>query len=318
MSRLFDELSRLFTPIVPPVVVDISNIGAYYGLTEKPEWDYENDFPNSAPPFPHAFYEMHEPPRKMFDGEVREVQNPKANQFGLLVRSFEIDSPDFEWQLANVRRNLPEHRAVIEQQLVGSKWLCVVQGYCHLAFMKAVERPLTAVYGVTAIGQLHDVPNGFMTCVDAGFCDRLKHVISLPKGARDDITPGSAFASEMINPYLLALSFMHCKNVVRKENVPPPKVQARRAKDGKPPLTKYYTLEIEAMKRTLQSEGGISTNGLKRALHICRGHFATYSADKPLFGHYVGAVWKPQHVKGSKAAGEIVKDYAVKGPKVTP
>ena len=68
------------------------------------------------------------------------------------------------------------------------------------------------------------------------------------------------------------------------------------------------------MKATLQSEGGASKNGLKKALHICRGHFATYTQDAPLFGNFVGTVWKPQHVRGNAQHGAVVKDYRVLAP----
>lgn len=116
-------------------------------------------------------------------------------------------------------------------------------------------------------------------------------------------------------PLMLAVSFAHCKNVVLPEVLPAPKVSRKAEKNYGTPLTRYRVLEIQGMREVLQSEGGVSEAGLKRALHICRGHFATYSPEKPLFGRYAGTFWKPQHVKGSKERGEVVKDYAVKAPK---
>jgi hypothetical protein len=114
----------------------------------------------------------------------------------------------------------------------------------------------------------------------------------------------------LINVYL-AMSFAHCKNVSLVEHSTPPKVAAKRAKAGKPVGVTYKTLVIDGMKETLRTEGGIQQNGLKKALHICRGHFATYTADRPLFGKVVGTVWKPMHTRGTKERGEVVKDYKV-------
>ena len=94
----------------------------------------------------------------------------------------------------------------------------------------------------------------------------------------------------------------------------PGKVAKKRRKAGKPVGTVYKTLAIEPMKAVLSSEGGVTTNGLKRALHICRGHFATYTADKPLFGHFVGTVWRPMHTRGNKKHGEVKKDYRIEAP----
>ena len=112
----------------------------------------------------------------------------------------------------------------------------------------------------------------------------------------------------------LALTFAHCKNVALQDHHTPPKVAKKRAKAGKPIGTTYKTLLIDPMKETLRTEGGIEKNGLKKALHICRGHFATYTEDKPLFGKITGTFWKPMHVRGNKKRGEVKKDYAIGAP----
>lgn len=67
------------------------------------------------------------------------------------------------------------------------------------------------------------------------------------------------------------------------------------------------------MREAIRREGDIETNGLKKALHICRGHFANYSPEHPLFGKYVGQFWKPSHVRGSIGSGAVVKDYKIVG-----
>lgn len=116
----------------------------------------------------------------------------------------------------------------------------------------------------------------------------------------------------VVYPALLTFSFMHCKNVRRVENLPDEKLQKARERKGKDPLTKFYTLEINPMKEVLRKEGQVSKNGLARALHICRGHFAHYTEERPLFGKVSGRFWVPAHVRGSKDAGEVKKDYSVK------
>jgi len=102
-------------------------------------------------------------------------------------------------------------------------------------------------------------------------------------------------------PVWLALSFTHCKNVSIVAHATPPKVAKKRLASGKPAGVTYKTLVIDGMTSTLRTEGGIAQHGLQRALHICRGHFATYTAERPLFGRVTGTVWKPMHTRGSKA-----------------
>lgn len=113
-------------------------------------------------------------------------------------------------------------------------------------------------------------------------------------------------------PLWLTLSFMHCKNVeqvdVTVEHAPTPKWLRRK----KLPSLTYRMLNVGAMRREAAGAGsGTAEDSLRRALHICRGHFAKYTDDKPLFGKYVGQFWRPAHVRGDVTQGAVVKDYAV-------
>lgn len=113
---------------------------------------------------------------------------------------------------------------------------------------------------------------------------------------------------------LFAIQLMHCKNISLEEKDPlselPSKARRQFLKRNKEPLREYYTLNIDPMKKILKDKGNIEFNGFKKALHICRGHFKTYEG-KGLFGKYQGTFWIPQHLKGNKSEGEIVKDYKI-------
>lgn len=117
--------------------------------------------------------------------------------------------------------------------------------------------------------------------------------------------------SYLLEPLLLTLSFLHCKNVTRREVAQPAFEQRTWRAKHKRPLVRYHVLDIEPMREVLRTEGRSDEVGLKRALHICRGHFVSYSPDKPLFGKVSGTFWKPQHIRGSKKRGLVVKDYRV-------
>lgn len=115
---------------------------------------------------------------------------------------------------------------------------------------------------------------------------------------------------------LLALSFMNCKNVSLEAIEPDREANRERRRAGMRPLVRYHTINIEPMKKVLRTEGGVEHNGLKKALHICRGHFATYS-DR-MFGRDLEkpvTVWKPAHVRGSLRHGVVVSDYNVSPPR---
>jgi len=123
------------------------------------------------------------------------------------------------------------------------------------------------------------------------------------------------FIHQFVNfPTFLALSFMHCRNVTKELVEPPPKLSKSHLKKRGRPLLRYYVLQIDHMKSVLEHEGHAGTDGLKRALHICRGYFATYGKDGKglLFGKLSGRYWIPMHVRGTAKEGVVVKDYDVK------
>jgi len=70
----------------------------------------------------------------------------------------------------------------------------------------------------------------------------------------------------------------------------------------------------EPMTKALKTEGGIEKSGPRKALHLVRGHFKSFSADKPLFGRVVGTFWWESSIRGSLAKGRVEKDYEVNPP----
>jgi hypothetical protein len=111
---------------------------------------------------------------------------------------------------------------------------------------------------------------------------------------------------------LMAINFMHCRNVDLVDHVAAPAVHPRKKHLKEQPGVVYKTIVIKPMSAVQVSETS-SAGGetIPRSAHIVRGHFATYSEDKPLLGKYVGTFWRPSHVRGSQDAGEIVKDYRI-------
>jgi hypothetical protein len=135
---------------------------------------------------------------------------------------------------------------------------------------------------------------------------------------------GSRFASYMqmkmalkrsLFPLFLAVGFMNCKNVALRSVAPDPAPNRERLKVGLKPFLRYHVLDIEPMKTVLRTEGQVETQGLQKALHIVRGHFATYSPERPLFGKVAGTFWVPSHTRGSLEHGIVAKDYRVGAPR---
>jgi hypothetical protein len=67
------------------------------------------------------------------------------------------------------------------------------------------------------------------------------------------------------------ISFCHCKNVDRNEVKSSEKLSRSFQRRRGRPLTRYWVLDIEPMKRVLDYDGQAHQHGLRHALHICRG-----------------------------------------------
>lgn len=111
-----------------------------------------------------------------------------------------------------------------------------------------------------------------------------------------------------------ALQFMNCKNVTTPEYDQPSNFAKSYERKNKIPLLKHHTININPIgKGTGKSHSG---GGGEKSFHICRGHFATYSEERPLFGKLSGTFWMPAHVRGNREVGEVKSNYIVNAPPV--
>lgn len=110
---------------------------------------------------------------------------------------------------------------------------------------------------------------------------------------------------------LMTLRFANCRNVELVE-VQPNRQQRRAAERSGDRTVVHSVLAIKGSEKRrvyAASEGA----ALARRMHICRGHFATYTTEAPLFGRHVGRYWVPAHVRGNRGVGEVHKDYVAIG-----
>ena len=115
---------------------------------------------------------------------------------------------------------------------------------------------------------------------------------------------------KMVN---FALMLLNTKNITTIDNPPPAKLNKKRIKNGKQPLFTYKTLRLQLPAKKRKKGSGLSTaTDNTTRLHLCRGHFKTYTEDKPLLGKFTGRYWWQPHARGDKSQGVVMKDYEVK------
>lgn len=290
------------------IVVSLDNVAQYFYENWDKGWSFE-DFPNLSPPFEVCFFEWQVPRIQSFlsNHKVKELTDDFASRLQ-------------EWNARVV--DLPQSFGVLMTAMD-------IQG--HEDYEWATDRDMDARWELTLLmfaelGGVTSGPFGLLTLLINGNGSvsrgRSGGPLILVHVPEEHSFPNEEVEKMFLNqwtshifPLFLGLSLMHCKNVKRVSQEPPRPLQRKSQRTYGHALTKYYTLEIEPMKQVLETQGGAARTGLRGALHICRGHFATYSPVKPLFGKYAGTFWKPQHLRGTKKHGEVVKDYSVNAPK---
>lgn len=293
-----DVFSRLKTTLASAINVRIDNVTEYlFAGTDQEIWTAK-DFPNQAPPFPVIWFESVSPTfilsknpseravaiKRQLVAEGMDERKPLDRGYGVLFVSAgrDDDPPESRWEI-HMHYFRHEHGGVVGP----------------IAEFRQV---------ISEQGEPFDEGE---VVIDGSIAESM---------SRFD-QPGEPFGQAAVNalspvffPVRLAISFMHCKNVKVEEQLP--SRQIRRAAERKgDPIERYIVLDIMPMREVLRTEGRSESVGLQRALHICRGHFSTYTEERPLFGKYAGRFWIPSHVRGSADAGKIEKDYRVKAPR---
>lgn len=257
--------------------VDISNVARwFYEESEQSVYDIEKDFPTVLCPWEHAVFVYQDPPRLNIAGKIENRQGP----FSLLnieVRTCLV-SDDERDEFADRFGGWMREAIYFQTMQIFSTWR-----------------------GVRLTG-------GFMLMALNASGQSGRYVVKEPGRNDGDIEDSFFF------PVFYAISLLHCRNIEVRDR-PVSRQQHRMAeRTGKTAIV-YKELVIDAFRKQVryetESEGG---NEIKRAMHICRGHFATYGDHNPLFGKHTGTFWRPMHVRGHKEVGEVRKSYKVEGP----
>lgn len=296
---------------IPKLIID--DVANFYALHEKQNWDLFKDIPNFAPPFNSFFVEWISPKAWRNDGVITPSIDPNmASQFGFFVESVDLEKEGFKtvddcftWMSATMKFSIDEDqgdsgddiRKLISDSLPRAKWLINCSSW-----ISSNLKPICgeAIY----FGIEHFL-----------FVDKTGRLIDQMVSGPDivDRTSDNRFV-RLINNNLkilgLGISFTHCKNIETVEHTHDRGEKWHRR--SKIPKLKFHTLDIQPMKKVLRTEGQSESTGIKKALHICRGHFATYSPDHPLFGKYTGTFWRPDHTRGQIEQGQVTKDYRIK------
>jgi hypothetical protein len=300
MARLYDRLidRPQVSALNGATVVIADNVAAYLFAESGRDWDSWTlaDMPTLAPPLSNIWVEARAPECKRAEGEVHGFED----HFRAWGAHFVAEDQGPE--------ALPGRWHVSALLWLDTRPLArPLPAFLRSGMSDRLRRFYDALGGV--LGPVWEV---------SYWVDRSGSLV--PHSAKVQVHPfgdvKAGLIEGMFTALLLAIGFMHCKNVERRE-VEQSRWDRRewKRKHGRP-LVRYHVLDIDPMRKVLRTEGKSDEVGLKKALHICRGHFATYTDS--MFGRPLAepvTVWRPQHVRGSAKNGAVVKDYNVKEPR---
>lgn len=288
----------LRSPQMEIVIAD--NVSDFYHASEQMKWG-DDDFPHVAPPFPVFCIEHRCPPRIVtIDRSTGKRQIIDANDNPILQVGYVFMAVPADVAAEVVQADARSHRPTFAV----AAWKPILDQCSPKWIVQCVQ-------WMTLKRNSATFPTGLISAVG---------VAESGLGLSRTIFPGIFAAApdydpEMMNVEMhvawLTLSFMHCKNVRSLDATgiegPGDKWLSRK----RLPKLKYRVLDIGPMREVLRTEGQSDQVGLSKAMHICRGHFATYTAENPLFGKFTGNFWRPAHVRGAPEFGLVQKDYKV-------
>jgi len=331
-KRMIDILSRDGSSILPAtfveglheaVVLTIDNVAQYFYENERNYFGWQiADFPNLAPPYETFWMEFRVP-------NVCQA-NPDSGLYGLhaigalfLATDIPALAPADRAQI--YARFPPFTSPEVQPQL--QWWLTVtpiIQQTSHpgsLTHLNVNCNLFLDAQGQVFLVRIRDETQEFAAGVAHGHpiqTDAQGAYIEAGMGwvpiiqpvSGEEFLQGCLEANQLLYPFWLAISFLHCKNVTTTSIDP---CHSRKPpKPGDPCRRAHYKiLDIHPMREVLRREGKQDTTGLKQALHTCRGHFRDYRQGRGLFGKYKGLFWVDSHVRGSSTYGKVVKDYAI-------
>jgi len=302
----FDDVYKKYKPPIPQAIFNIQNVCDY--VYSMPQEYFElTDCISFMPPFRNTWFEFNRPKQSNFEGKIIKYE------------------PEYWGRIGYSMINATEEIKKISSDL---SFLFMLKQEDKLKLISIINDEDTHIFTWSTFIEVgHDIiylGNILLICDKNGrfitfYTSDKKPVIPVRfsdyiiEKIGDSITPATALSTitgGCFAVFIMAFNFLHCKNVEAVINKIPPKLVKSRQKKNKPFFERTYTLQIKQIKKYL-SEANDKGTGIKKALHICRGHFKTFTESKPLFGRHVGTYWWNDQVKGNQEIGRIIKDYKI-------
>jgi hypothetical protein len=108
--------------------------------------------------------------------------------------------------------------------------------------------------------------------------------------------------------FVAGMCLLNCKNIVEQPVESPPLNRAARRRGENLPRYRYHVLKVRPFGSRKQRDL-VSDNGQLTPLHWVKGHFKSYSLERPLLGRFSGRFWFQPHLAGRDTRRIVAKSY---------
>lgn len=108
---------------------------------------------------------------------------------------------------------------------------------------------------------------------------------------------------------IVTYSMLNCRNIELADKDPSSRPTKKRK--GKTGLT-WKVLAIKPKTSRRRSDSSQESSERLTRAHLVRGHFKTFTPDKPLLGRATGRFWWSPQVRGNAERGAVIKDYSLR------
>jgi hypothetical protein len=294
---------------------DASVASEIYWQGKQDYYSLDSDFGPLNPPYENLWMEWTIPARVLVGGNWREVEQ---TTWAANVTTKPLEISDFdEW---SIRKwfDMMRPKGLIKKEPTDDEYKEIaelVQARGLDSFAPAGVGNL--VVSIDLFFSSHTAENVFLIPVRKTIQLNPK-TGSYVAGSCFDLSPESATESQRsylhgivdANPVWLALQLINCRNVKTALQGSVFNRSSAEKRRGEP-VIKYHTIVLPGTK----TEARIGKRQPKQdvlALHKVRGHFKTFTAERPLMGRHVGTYWWGWQVRGNPDNGIVISDYKLK------
>jgi hypothetical protein len=119
-----------------------------------------------------------------------------------------------------------------------------------------------------------------------------------------------AWWGDTLITFVAGMSLLNCNNIVEQAAEPPPLNRAARRRGESLPAYRYHVLKVRPFG-SRKHRDLVNDSGQLMPLHWVRGHWKSYTPERPLLGRFSGRFWFQPHLAGQDTERVVAKSYKI-------